>query len=148
VLFNNPTYGTIFSTFSPSRLFTPVGSNITEALFFVPGTNGTSPATVRGFGAVFTDVDQPDGGKGTQNSHTLIEYFDRDGKQIFSSAVPPSPGDDLGGARSGVNADGGVPPSLWFWIGRFLAGNDGIEPSRVQVAKKAGIIKTAPTGLR
>jgi hypothetical protein len=33
-LFSNPTYGTIFSTFSPLRLFTPVGSNITEALFF------------------------------------------------------------------------------------------------------------------
>src|SRR5262245_40866601 len=32
VLFNNPTYDDIFSTFSPSRLFTPVGSNITEAL--------------------------------------------------------------------------------------------------------------------
>src|SRR5919106_947980 len=60
-LFNNPTYGTTFSTFSPSRLFTPVGSNITEALFFVPGTNGAIPATVTGFGAVFTDVDQPDG---------------------------------------------------------------------------------------
>ena len=40
-LFNNPTYGDIFSTFSPERLFTPVGSNITEGLFFVPGTNGT-----------------------------------------------------------------------------------------------------------
>ena len=36
-LFNNPTYGTIFSAFSPLRLFSPVGSNITEALFFVPG---------------------------------------------------------------------------------------------------------------
>ena len=31
-LFNNPTYGTIFSTFSPLRLFTPVDSNVTEAL--------------------------------------------------------------------------------------------------------------------
>ena len=61
VLFGNPTYGNIFRTFSPSRLFTPVGSNITEASFFIPGTNGTAPATVRGFGAVFTDVDQPDG---------------------------------------------------------------------------------------
>src|SRR6266704_3833140 len=29
-LFNNPTYGTIFKTFSPLRLFTPVGSNITD----------------------------------------------------------------------------------------------------------------------
>ena len=37
VLFNNPTYGATFSTFSPLRLFTPVGSNITEAAFFIPG---------------------------------------------------------------------------------------------------------------
>jgi hypothetical protein len=84
VLFGNPSYGQIFKTFSPSRLFTPVGSNVTEALFFIPGTNGTVPATVRGFGAVFTDVDQ---------KSTLIEYLDRDGRPIFTSFVPPSPGD-------------------------------------------------------
>jgi hypothetical protein len=35
-LFSNPTYATIFSTFSPSRLFTPVGSNITEACSSCP----------------------------------------------------------------------------------------------------------------
>jgi hypothetical protein len=98
VLFNNPTYGTIFSTFSPLRLFTPVGSNITEALFFIPGTNGATPATVRGFGAVFTDVDQPDGrGPGTKRGNrgasTLIEYFGVDNKVLFSSFVPASPGD-------------------------------------------------------
>ena len=92
VLFNNPTYAKIFRTFSPSRLFTPVGSNITEGLFFVPGTNGTASATVTGFGAVFTDVDQPDGGK-LQKASTLIEYFDRGGRRIFSSFVPASPGD-------------------------------------------------------
>ena len=97
-LFNNPTYGTIFSTFSQSRLFTPVGSNITEALFFLPGTNGAVPATVRGFGAVFTDVDQPDGSgpgkkKGNRGASTLMEYFDADGKLLFSSFVPASPGD-------------------------------------------------------
>jgi hypothetical protein len=97
-LFNNPTYGTIFSTFSQSRLFTPVGSNITEALFFVPGTNGRDPATVRGFGAVFTDVDQPDGSgpgkkKGNRGASTLMEYFDAYGKLLFSSFVPASPGD-------------------------------------------------------
>src|SRR5262245_57207341 len=61
VLFNNATYATIFTTFSPSRLFTPVGSNVTNGSFFVPGTNGVTPATVTAFGAVFTDVDQPDG---------------------------------------------------------------------------------------
>jgi hypothetical protein len=98
-LFNNPTYGSIFSTFSPLRLFTPVGSNITEAAFFVPGTNGDEPATVRGFGAVFTDVDEPDGvGRSKKRGNprgasTLMEYFDDDGKSLFSSFVPASPGD-------------------------------------------------------
>ena len=97
-LFNNPTYGTIFSTFSPSRLFTPVGSNVTDALFFIPGTNGAVPATVSGFGAVFTDVDQPDGSgpgkkRGNRGASTLIEYFGVDGKVLFSSFVPASPGD-------------------------------------------------------
>src|SRR6266496_5429835 len=61
VLFNNPSYATIFKPFSNFRLFTPVGSNITDALFFVPGSGGNTPATVSGFGAVFTDIDQPDG---------------------------------------------------------------------------------------
>ena len=97
-LFNNLTYEDIFSVFSASRLFTPVGSNITEALFFVPGTNGRDPATVRGFGAVFTDVDQPDGSgpgkkKGNRGASTLMEYFDAHGKLLFSSFVPASPGD-------------------------------------------------------
>jgi hypothetical protein len=94
VLFGNPTYGQIFKAFSRSRLFTPVGSNITEASFSIPGTNGTVPATVRGFGAVFTDVDQPDGvGAGAKRSSTRIQYFDRDGELIFTSFVPASPGD-------------------------------------------------------
>ena len=97
-LFNNPTYGTIFRAFSPSRLFTPVGSNRTEALFFVPGTNGDVPATVRGFGVVFTGVDRPDGNgpgvkRGNRGASTFIEYFDQDGRRIFSSFVPASPGD-------------------------------------------------------
>jgi hypothetical protein len=98
VLFNNPEYATDFKTFSDFRLFTPVGSNITEALFFLPGTNGASAATVTGFGAVFTDVDQPDGSgpskkKGNRGASTLVEYFDAAGNLLFSSFVPPSPGD-------------------------------------------------------
>ena len=97
-LFDNPTYGAIFRTFSPQRLFTPVGSNITEALFFVPGTVGTQPAVVRGFGAVFTDVDQPDGSgpgrkDGNRKASTLIEYFGADGELLFIGSVPASPGD-------------------------------------------------------
>jgi hypothetical protein len=43
--FNNPTYST-FSTFSDPRLFTPIGSTLTNVAFFVPGTNGGVPATL------------------------------------------------------------------------------------------------------
>jgi hypothetical protein len=97
-LFNNPTYGDIFTAFSPLRLFTPVGSNITQAVFFVPGTNGEERATVSGFGVVFTDVDQPDGSRsdkkrGDHKASTQLEYFDADGKRLFRSFVPASPGD-------------------------------------------------------
>jgi len=97
-LFNNPTYGTTFVAFSALRLFTPVGSNITDAAFFVPGTSGGAPALVSGFGVVFTDVDQPDGSgpgkkRGNRGASTLIEYFGADNKVLFSSFVPASPGD-------------------------------------------------------
>jgi hypothetical protein len=93
-LFDNPSYGTIFAAFSPLRLFTSVDSNVTEASFFVPGTNGADPATVRGFGAVFTDVDRPDGTKkGGSRASTVVQYFDADGKLLLLGAVPASPGD-------------------------------------------------------
>ena len=98
VLFNNPSYATIFRPFSNFRLFTPVGSNITEALFFLPGSGGNTPATVTGFGAVFTDVDQPDGSgpgkkRGNRGASTLMTFFGANGELLFSSFVPASPGD-------------------------------------------------------
>ena len=51
----NPSYPASFQTFSSPRLFTAIGSNIIDVLFFVPGTN--TPAAATAFGAVFTDVD-------------------------------------------------------------------------------------------
>ncbi len=95
--FDNPTYETIFQPFSPLRLFTAIESNITEVHFFVPG-GGDIPATTTGFGAVFTDVDEPDGSgpgrkRGNRGASTLIEYFGADGELLFSSFVPASPGD-------------------------------------------------------
>jgi hypothetical protein len=93
--FGNPTYDAIFQTFSPLRLFTPIGSPITEVYFFVPG-GGNIPATTTGFGAIFTDVDQPDGSfpdYGERPASTWIRYFDVQGQLLFSSAVPASPGD-------------------------------------------------------
>jgi hypothetical protein len=53
----NPQYAALFAPFSPNRLFTPIGSNITDGSFSIPGTGGTVPAGVIGFGVVFSDVD-------------------------------------------------------------------------------------------
>jgi hypothetical protein len=64
--------------------------------FFVPG-GGNVPATVTGFGAVFTDVDQPGargpGNESRRGDSTRIDYFDVADKLVFSSFVPASPGD-------------------------------------------------------
>ena len=97
-LFSNPTYATSFKAFSPARLFTSVGSNVTDTFFFVAGSNGTVRAGVTGFGAIFSDVDQPDGSgpgakRGNRGSSTLVQFFGADGRLLYSSFVPASPGD-------------------------------------------------------
>jgi hypothetical protein len=96
-VFGNPSYAVIFKPFSPVRLFSPIGSNVTDTLFFVPG-GGEVPATTRGFGVVFSDIDLPDGSgpsakKGNRHASTLIEFFSTDGKVLFSSFAPASLGD-------------------------------------------------------
>ena len=76
----NPTYASIFHTFSPQRLFSPIGSNIVDLTFFVPGT--TTPAVTRGFGAVYTDVDDV--------GNTAFEYFDAAGQSLGTFSTPVS----------------------------------------------------------
>src|SRR5439155_17048012 len=46
----NAEYANEFSTFSPTKIFSPVGSNVMDVLFQVAGQ--PTPATVTGFGAV------------------------------------------------------------------------------------------------
>ncbi|MBW4623358.1 MAG: hypothetical protein KME17_28875 [Cyanosarcina radialis HA8281-LM2] len=77
----NRTYPHQFQTFSPNRLFTPIGTNVTEVKFFVSGTK--TPATVKGFGAVFTDVDLPNSSK--------LEFYDRYGNLLLTRWVKPGP---------------------------------------------------------
>ena len=83
VLFGNlhPVFPRLFVPFSPQRLFTALDSNVTETLFFVPGS--AEGATVGGFGAVFIDVNRGDS--------TKIEYFDVKGGLLFSRNVRPGP---------------------------------------------------------
>lgn len=67
-----------FTPFSPQRLFTAVGSTITDVHFFIPGT--TAPAFVTGFGAVFTGV--------AVANTTFIQLFDRQDDLIASVYAP------------------------------------------------------------
>jgi hypothetical protein len=115
--FSNPSYSTAFGVFSPLRLFTPIGSNITDETFFIPGTNGAAPATVSAFGAVFTDVDSATSSK--------IDYFDLNGNLLTSVFVP-----------AGTSADGsfsflGVAFNAGERIGRvrITSGNSALGPS-------------------
>ena len=52
----NPTYAAEFHPFSGTKMFSPIGDSRSDVRFFVAGT-GTE-AAVKGFGAVFLDVDQ------------------------------------------------------------------------------------------
>jgi hypothetical protein len=131
-LFNNPTYATTFIPFSLLRLFTPVGSNVTEALFFIPGTNGATPAVVSAFGAVFSDVDQPDGsGPGrsaNRRASTLMELFDANNKRLFSGFVPASPGD------GGLSFLGAIFDQPSIARVRITTGN--VAPGRVESRRR------------
>ena len=96
-VFGNPTYKTSFRPFSNLRLFSAIGGKVTDVTFFVPG-GGNVPAAVSGFGAVFTDVDQPNGSgpaqkRGNRKASTVIEYYGVNGELLFISFAPASPGD-------------------------------------------------------
>ena len=62
----NASYTSMFAPFSPQRLFTPIGSNITDVSFFVPGS--TTAATTSAFGVVFSDIDLA--------ATTSLQFFD------------------------------------------------------------------------
>ena len=79
----NPTYSSLFTIFSPQRLFTALDSKRLTVRFFEPGS--TTPATSSGFGAVFTDVDRPG---------TKIAYFNAMGRKLATFDVPISPGSE------------------------------------------------------
>lgn len=66
-----------FQAFSAQRLFTAVNSNITDILFFIPGT--TTLATTSAFAAVFVDVEVA--------GLTKMEFFDENDVLIFSRDV-------------------------------------------------------------
>jgi hypothetical protein len=108
----NPTYSSQFDTFSAQRLFTSLGSNVYDVLFFVPGS--TTPALVSGFGSVFTDVDAAD--------TTSIEYFDALNNSLGTYFALDFAGDQTL-AFVGVDFDANVVSRI-----RVTAGNQALGP--------------------
>lgn len=78
----NPAYVNQFRTFSPERLFSPIGSNVVNLTFRVPGTN--TRAFVRSFGAVYTDIDKAE--------NTAFEFFTLKGRSVGKFKAPKSKG--------------------------------------------------------
>lgn len=115
----NPLYSDSFRTFSAERLFSPVGSNVVNMIFFVPGTQ--QPAAVNGFGAVYTDVDQ---------RKSAFEYFDRDGRSLGRFKVPRS---RRGLSFLGVVFDQPVVARVQITYGNVALGPDDDELNDVAV---------------
>src|SRR5215208_4526306 len=74
----NPTYAAEFSFFSSNKIFTSIGSNQLDQLFQVAGQ--PTPAVVRGFGIVLSDVDLAD--------KTTIQLFAQDGSSLGTFSAP------------------------------------------------------------
>ncbi|MGH8622934.1 MAG: hypothetical protein ACRET3_12410, partial [Burkholderiales bacterium] len=74
----NPGYAAEFNFFSPNKIFAPVGSNQLDQLFRVAGQ--PTPAVVRGFGIVFSDVDLAE--------KTTIQLFAQDGSGLGTYSAP------------------------------------------------------------
>jgi hypothetical protein len=113
----NPTYANLFAPFSPNRLFAPIGSNVTLGTFSIPGTSGLVPAGVRGFGAVFSDVDL--------EGDTTIQYFDVNGQSLGVFDVPATTGNKT---FSFLGITRGLNESLIGSI-RIVTGTDALGPN-------------------
>lgn len=81
ILFGNrdPANPDDFAAFSAERIFGINGSNQMEVKFDIPGMPGT-PAVVRGFGVVFTDVELADAAS--------LEFFDANNNSLGKHSAP------------------------------------------------------------
>ena len=119
----NAEYANEFGAFSPTKIFSPVGSNVMDVLFQVAGQ--PTPARVTGFGAVFSDVDVPQA--------TSLELFDVNGVSLGLVRVPAR-SDAAGLSFLGVKMDGAVIARV-----RITLGTGSLSANNVDVSAGGNI---------
>jgi hypothetical protein len=137
--FGNATYGTIFGPFSPQRLFTPIGSNITDVTFFIPGTNGAVPATVTAFGAVFADVDL------ATSSH--LEFFGLQGNSLGVFDVLPGSTPDASLSFLGVDFGTDRIARVRITSGNTAPGPNDLPTSNIDVVMLDDLLFSEPRAI-
>jgi hypothetical protein len=109
----DPAYGSLFQPFSNPRLFAPIGSNITDVTFTLPGT--TTPALTRGFGSVFSDVDVA--------GSTQMQFFGATNNLLGTFLVPNVPSTETTLANETFSFVGVSFPSAVVSRVRITTGN-------------------------
>jgi hypothetical protein len=131
-------YPALFSAFSQQKLFTALNSTITETVFFIPpGAGGTTTprsATVKGFGAVFTDVNL--------GNSTKIEYFGVGGNLLLRRNVLPQPTQ-----RAGFSFLGVVFDTASVFMVRITSGNRILKTPNLDVVVMDDFIYGEPQAL-
>ncbi len=107
----NAAYGNEFGTFSPTKIFSPIGSNVMDVLFQVAGQ--PTPAQVTGFGAVFSDVDVA--------GATTLELFDASGARL-AVIVAPARSDAGGLSFAGAKFDQAIIARVRITLGTGTLG--------------------------
>ena len=74
----DPTYAAQFNAFSAPKTFAPIGNPNSEVTFVIPGSD--TPASVTGFGVVFSDVDRV--------GAASIKLFTADGQSLGQYQAP------------------------------------------------------------
>lgn len=116
----NASYATVFATFSLNRLFVPLDSTITDGTFSVPGTGGTVPATVSGFGVVFTDVDLA--------GSSRLQFFDTQGNSLGIFSAPCGSGATCSSTNGTLSFLGVLFTSEQIARVRVINGNTALGP--------------------
>lgn len=114
-------YADNFKPFSGKKLITSINSNITEIEFRLAGTN--TPASVKGFGAVFSDVDQ--------DAYTTIQFFD--GNKSLGIFQVPKRSDANGHSFLGVYF-----PNDKITRIKITAGNGVLAPGTKDISSPGG----------